>query len=845
MNTISTDDHMGDYTLKFLRAKIEAGVISHAEIESVEGEDAGREALQELDYSFAWLRDDGVRILRAYDNSGELVPVYQLEDELGIDVSASKVESGESTFKTGKYVGRLMRPQPHSYGGDIDVFINTEMPEKYGERANDGLSIMSTEMADKLGLDMEAGQTGHLTGVFGFGLVKGHFVVREEIDHDLVIYGEENIKPEVKAEDSFVMAEAIGQTKTDIQIDVQTLFNLLPVFGREQVEGWAADGIQEAVANLFEGKLGEVLDLGEGEEFDPSEEIGDWPLAAAARRDVNITEYPRLLKRAWGQYSEQIDKYESGYRIPVPGSVRAYIRTCRRHMDGDGNYEPEVNEGEIFVGRKGSFYIHPSDAAEIHDRHGGSDEDDPFVFIPLQDGRTLAYRSPNQYGEVGVYNVNFAMDDVKREAELKQEPETLTHAEPDDGEADDAGDDRFDPSTQLDEADDPFASSGYSPMELELEHNNMCKGDVNIGTAANAGMVRADIRHRDPELADELQEKFAWNLETIIDAVNKNGVTPEAEAEFAKVHDFFAHLEDEEIAVSETAQERIPDNYDVPVADDAPMDVLMSSVGEMLSAAEEQVNEAIDQVRPKAFLRGLRDTELGGSKVEKKAREIRAGYGRIFAESGDVEPGTEEFDEVLSEARTYVTEELARFDEDARVAITAVWAYDIYADTEGSHKDSILWIPDQHATYTRGETEYKGEKLRDGTSRYMLQLLQHAGVATELAQQKLLPDAASRILDDVFGAREAEQGRVMKTGEASGELNPSISFVRVWTDEALPVAPATEAKVEGDQLHLTLENGVTRHLNLGDECDEVADGSYAVEDETALSDSSLNLGLVA
>ena len=36
---------------------------------------------------------------------------------------------------------------------------------------------------------------------------------------------------------------------------------------------------------------------------------------------------------------------------------------------------------------------------------GGADQDDSVAIIPVEDGRAVIYRNPNQYGEYGIHKI--------------------------------------------------------------------------------------------------------------------------------------------------------------------------------------------------------------------------------------------------------------------------------------------------------------------------------------------------------------------------------------------------------------------------------------------------------
>lgn len=859
------DEYAGGYSLAFLKHQAEKHGLK-IEVLSVEPENTEK-AFHELNYTLAWGREDGGRFLVVNDGV-DLLSMEEFMDRIGLEINSSQTgEETYSRFKTGKYIGRLMRPTKASYvmsADEADVHFNDAMAERYPEAVNDGLSIISPHMAQRLGVDSEIGSTGQLTIVGTFGLVKGHYVVRE-IDHDAVVYGEQNIKSEVQLHSGevFFAAEPIKGTKRGdgVLLDIQTAFNLMDVFGKKQLAAWAQKGIRKAVADIIEGRLSEVFSLKEGESFDPEQERGLWSVRAAVRRGVDYREFKTLLTRAWRNYKQRLARYgstESGkaaFRIPLPGASRAYVRTCRRHMDGDGNFRPAVDEGEIFVGKDGSFFIHPADAVEFHAVHGGSDEDDAFVFIPLADGRTVAFRNPNQYGEVGVYDVDFAFD-VEREAELLKEPhrkdvsdELAEEEPPARGESEAAFDVFADVSDEAMNL--TFDGGEYTMDDLVLEWNQLQNGGISIGVAANAGMVKSAVRQVNPELAEMLDEEFNWDLEAIIDAANKDGVTKAAKESMETVDAFFEYLDENNVEVPRVALDRIPEDYrdGVEIAMGHPMDLLMGQIERDLEHASNAVEEKAKQVTlQKSTLRALyrlreQAAEWGYINL---AKDLRGGYGQIFA-SCDAEPGSEEFSETIERAQKWVADKLGELDEKGRIAVTAALAYEVYANpSEHGVRDSIVWISDQYSYKSRGDSRYRDELLAKGTSRYMLRILQLAGNADILEAEEKEVDAVERLMDAIFDEEPQSTVRRVETQEDSLEA-PDVQYTRVWQRGGLPEnLDIIGLDVEDEKVTLHYVEGQTVRstvVNLGDES-PLTDGAYDVVGFGRQYSSSMTLGVV-
>ena len=137
----------------------------------------------------------------------------------------------------------------------MDIHINNN--PKYSGAVTDGISLISLELAKSLGWkDVKPNMSGQFTLFFEEGLVKGHCVVSDKIKSDVVIYGQENIKKDIKLCGGlqYVALEPVKLGKS-LRLDIQSLLNLWNLFGAEQYLEWAYEGIEEYKDILISGRL--------------------------------------------------------------------------------------------------------------------------------------------------------------------------------------------------------------------------------------------------------------------------------------------------------------------------------------------------------------------------------------------------------------------------------------------------------------------------------------------------------------------------------------------------------------------------------------------------------------
>ena len=127
--------NQGSYTPKFFELKEFS--LSKVSLHSTEfsSGNAERELLVG-DHSFAYLREDKVRTIDAFDSSNNKISFTEFRSKFGITINSSNL------FKTGKYLSRVFRPVRYAgHFKNIKVHINQN--PKHTGKVTDGISLIS------------------------------------------------------------------------------------------------------------------------------------------------------------------------------------------------------------------------------------------------------------------------------------------------------------------------------------------------------------------------------------------------------------------------------------------------------------------------------------------------------------------------------------------------------------------------------------------------------------------------------------------------------------------------------------------------------------------------------
>ncbi|MCL5030056.1 MAG: hypothetical protein M1480_13665 [Bacteroidetes bacterium] len=757
-------------------------------------------------FSFAYLREDKLRTVDVYNKDGEKLQFQRFQEFL--DFFGIHIRS-KNLFKTGKYLSRVFRPIKYgSFFKGLDVFINDN--PRYSGKVTDGISLISVELAKSLGWEnVEESMSAQFTLFFSKGLVKGHCVVSSKIKHDIIIYGDENIKEEITLNNGYEYL-TLEPVKLDesLRFDIQSMLNLWNLFGAEQFLSWSYTGMQSFKEDLFAGRLINWLD--NFDDIDKDEYDNEqWTLRKAIWSKVDYTKYPGLIRLAWTMMRNSILRYadnnhgQPAFRIPVPNGKRAYIRVDLRNHDKDGNFNSSVAEGCVELDRYGNLWIHENDIEEFMNVKGGADQDDSVAIIPIEDGKAVIYRNPNQYGEYGIHKI------VGKDIELEHGARII-------------GDVQVKEITGKESsARDVFSSSGntlldsflraqesvaeyfieYNIQNLIRTYSKICENTASIGVAANAEMIRSAIGITKPKLSTKLLKQFNWNLERIIDATVKDGI--DAKDDMAAVQGLFQYVVENNVRVPKSLLSRFPEKMqnNISIESKHPMDLLLDAIkilidridveilgrgsaskGNRIPGMIDRIDTPIIELGLLAINNPLYDAAIG----------LLKGYNRDIAIMLETTKNVDNAElirkEKIEAIQTKLLKKLSVYSLGDRQLIVNVFAYEIYKSSSSVH-DSILWIGD------------KGNNR--GTTSDMIEMLANVGLAYHIKKN----------------------GSVTRYAELT-EVISELKQIRVWSKEELRAdifSSASEIMVDDKSVLIN-----DKILNLGDEC-KITSGSYKIK----------------
>lgn len=682
--------------------------ISNVEFQSLFFNEADIEkSLLEGRFSFAFLREDKLRIIDVKDAQGVALKASSFLDKFGIKINSSNL------FKTGKYLSRVFRPT--KYGGfidNLDIYKN----QNHSGKQTDGISLISLSLAHKLGwIEAQPEMSAQFT-LFGMeGLVKGHCVVSDKIEHDVVIYGEDNIKSEITLANglNYIALEPV-KLSNSLRLDIQTLLNIWEIFGGEQYLQWAYEGIENFKEDLFKGKLVNWLD--NFDDLNRSKyENENWTLRKAIWRKIDYTRFPGLVRAAWSMYRNSIMTFaennngEPVFRIPVPNGKRGYLRIDLRNHDKDGNFTPTVKPGQVELDKYGNLWLHTDEIEQTLSILGGADFDDSVGIIPIQDNKAIIYRNPNQYGEVICRDIQYSGNDVKSSNKTtKQFPQyqsvDLTAKEKDDM----IENTLLRNFIQNKVCQNNVNTIEYTVPNLIRAYNTIKDNTTNIGYAANAEMFRSAIKLSSKELFEELRTTFNWNLERIIDSTVKDGVS--AGEDMKAVSDMYNHIVDNKIPLPKSLLYRLPQKLqDKAVFENRhKLDELLEAVKYLISESDKEILGS-GSVSKGNRIKGKIDNldipliEIGRSNLNNPLFEIGVSllnyYNKNLAILLDRTSQLPSFEkemkrkEGIERIQKAFLSKMSKYKQSERTLLAKVFAYQIYKTNRAPH-DSILWIRD-------------------------------------------------------------------------------------------------------------------------------------------------------
>lgn len=795
--------NQGCYTPKFFELKqfsLSKVLLNSTEFSSGNAE---RELLVG-DHSFAYLREDKLRTIDAFDSSNNKISFSDFTSKFGITINSSNL------FKTGKYLSRVFRPVRYAgHFKNIKVHINQN--PKHKGKVTDGISLISLSLAKVLGWEKAmSGMSAQFTLFFEQGLVKGNCIISDKIKHDVVIYGTENIKTEISLGNGiqYISLEPLKLSK-NLRMDIQSLLNLWNIFGSEQYLEWAYTGIESFKQDLVSGNLNKWLD--DFDDIDAEEyENETWTLRQAIRHKIDYTRFPGLVRQAWTMFRSGMRQFalsgrgEPKFRIPVPGGLRGYIRVDLRNHDADGNFISNKDPEVVHLDQFGNLWVHPDSVVEFMEIKGGADMDDGVAIIPIENDQAVIYRNPNQYGEYGIHKINYDSIDVEKVNKLVgYVPLKKISGE--------------ESSVTDNEILNPLLKSFLDKLPLKdsvrIEYNitNLIKtlariseNSASIGLAANAEMIRSAIGITDKELFNKLAIEYDWNLERIIDSTVKEGIS--ATQDMNAVSDLINYIIENGIAVPISLSHRFSEKFRSQLIfhRSHPLDNLLDAIKYFLEEADTEIlgrGSASRGNRVKGVIDCLNIPllEIGKSNLANPLTDLASSliknYNRKIAilieKTNDLEISEKEIQRQSGIER--IQEELLKsltvYSAEDRQLLVQNWAYDIYRSERAPH-DSILWIGDK-------------DNL-SGTTMDTIKMLAALGIA-----------------HNIYFNTTQKNRSVIKS-----EIKSCLSQVRVWSKNSVN---STEFESVTELLIVKKEAvlGDTL-LKIGDEC-EIEDGLYKIK----------------
>jgi hypothetical protein len=750
-------------------------------------------------YSFAYLRESKLRTVDIYDSDGAYISFERFVNRIGIAIESKNL------FKTGKYLSRVFRPAKYGmFFSGLDIHINKK--PLYAGKITDGISLISLNLAKELGwINAEVNKSAQFTLLFKGGLVKGHCVVSDKIEHDIVIYGQDNIRDEISftRDCAYVAIEPV-KLSTTLRMDIQSLLNLWELIGDKQCFSWAVKGIESFKRDLLSGKLAEQLD-----DFDDitreKYEEQTWLLKKAIWHKLDYRRFPGLMRLAWQMYRNSISRYGcrggfASFRIPVAGGIRAYLRVDLRDHDGEGNFEAKNSCNNATVDKYGNLWVQPEEITELTRILGGADEDDNISIVPLEDGKALLYRNPNQRGEYVITNISYEGIEVtdynKLVGSIPQKP--VETAKKEVATATDNPLINLYLSAQIE-----FTGIlPYTKANLLRTFNKIAQNSANIGIVANAEMIRSAIGITEPALARKLTRLYSWNLERVIDSVVKDGVS--CGEDLSAVESLISYVAENGVELPKCLLNRIPESKreKTVFVNAHPVDKLLEAVMFVVNQADKEILGS-GSVSKGNRVPGAIDKcdvpliEIAESNFDNPlfdaAMDLLKRYNKRMAILLD---STKDYDEFEREqARKAGIEEIQRsllssmnvYAAEERLLIVKAWAYEIYKGDKAVH-DSILWISSI-------------DELQ-GTGDDTIEMLANIGLS----------------------AHVKKNGGVTRYTEIK-RTELQLLPIRVWSKEFLSAEKFTSLT------EILIQNKTVlvgdRLLNLGEEC-QLGDGVYSI-----------------
>ena len=620
--------------------------------------------------------------------------------ECGLEVK------GDQVIKTAKRLKRLfLRPTPYSrVFGDGAVDVAHTSVERMSWIDGCEVTIKRAFASEKMHLPLYI-QRVSLTLLDKIGLLKGHAMIVEDTEQtaDVLIWHsltESPYKKEVvwaKSNKTFIGLDPVKRSDY-VRLDIQTLSTLYPTL-KSHLSTMCTLGLADLMSKWQNGELAEGLI-----DINPLEDIKvDYALQSFLQRGGDYLNIPHFGRQVWNMFTKKRDKMSLG-RIPIMGAIRVYAIV-----------HPELSSGNVMV-EGANLWISRDDCEETLLRHGGADQDDSFVLIPLPGGRVLMYRNPNQLGEYSIMNLSTDSDwtpthewdlDISLLTQKAVLPQCDTVVE----------------FVKVDKNSILLNSflkvKQYTNRAVLQAQLNLDKLSGAIGKASNATMISALVG------IDANIE-----LEVIIDAEAKDGWSVQVEEEMKKIHIFYTKLIEECTQVPLAFEFRVPRKYResinfVETDFDTSLQAVTDKCKEADAVMAELVNDSYENIPESIVTSQPKDGALN------IARNIRNEWRILYGEAIEWEIEArksclsrvdhEELDILMKGKREQIGHMIAMHLVKSRMPLAATHAlWTLVYMAEENLSDAILWIGDS------GDLK--------GTAHYSMRILQKAGKLQGLSQ---------------------------------------------------------------------------------------------------------------
>ena len=332
-----------------------------------------------------YVRDDSV----VYVMTPEPMSDLEFFRTLGLRVDLEN--NWDNSFKVGKYMKRLYSPSHREYmqgkvikdhGNVIQVRLNNGrvLSVKYADhgKLTDGMSLVSTHCMKMIGLKAQEGQGLRITALSPKGFSKGHAIVLDGLQHDLVLF---NSKKMLFGEDftfGFDWLHDGGAIFTDIQSYVNFRFveKKFLLHWSETYMETVVDAVQdtEKLRRMLEFyKVDTHVEEKDGEQVFV-ENDKEWTLLNALRHGVDIQAHPALMRRYFNLFTKTVMNCETDMRTPIPqevgGARYAIVDPSIFDMWGDPTLEGELRGNTVYCDDKvGEVVFHRQPNGHRNEHH--------------------------------------------------------------------------------------------------------------------------------------------------------------------------------------------------------------------------------------------------------------------------------------------------------------------------------------------------------------------------------------------------------------------------------------------------------------------------------------------